>query len=211
MPTSLRARTAVGLLFLATVGCARGTTATVPAAAGVEHVVAVVPDPQKRSGVLLLQWDGELGSLGDRMALLDDTGYHGLIRTRARSTVDCDHCPGPLVEAVLLEGRGPSDVGSIAVGPVAGPLPRARLARSSGDRGRTASWQPVLRIDLEGDGRWDVDEVQRCGHTVASGCSASVCDMICTAIVPSGTVPEPSAMRCRSFVPDVEDCGGGAD
>lgn len=174
----------------------------------IEHIVAVQPDPGQRAGVVLLQFHGEVHRMGDLFAVLDENGYRGLVRTRRQASIDCDHCPGPLVEAELEAGQGPAAVGAVAVGPVQGPSPKARLGRGARGRSPTAAWQPTLQVDLDGDGRWDWVEAERCGHSVQSGCagSAEVCDMFCTGVARAGKEPDAASMHCRSVVPDLTDC-----
>jgi hypothetical protein len=174
----------------------------------IEHIVAVQPDPGQRAGILLLQFHGELLRTGDLFAVLDENGYRGLVRTRRHASMDCDHCPGPLVEAELESGQGPKSVGTIAVGPVEGALPKARIERVARGAAPSATWRPTLQVDLDGDGKWDWVEVERCGHAVPTSCAGSgeVCDMFCTAVARAGKEPDPALMRCRSVVPDLEDC-----
>ncbi len=174
----------------------------------IEHIVAVQPDPGQRAGVVLLQFHGEVHRTGDLFVVLDENGYRGMVRTRRQASVDCDHCPGPLIEAELEAGQGPAAVGAVAVGPVQGPAPKARLGRVTRGRAPTATWQPTLQVDLDGDGRWDWTEAERCGHSVPSGCAGSVevCDMFCTGVAPAGKEPDAATMRCRSVVPDLTDC-----
>jgi hypothetical protein len=172
-------------------------------------MVAVDRDPQNRTGHVLLRWDGDYDGTRARYALIDVTGYRGLVENRGRSDVDCDHCPGPLVDGILMSGPGPRDYGAVAVGPVDGPLPHARM-RQAPPHDLDDTWRPVVQIDLDGDGRWDLESVQRCGHSVRSGCAGEVCDMTCVAVREPGHEPDTKRMQCVSFLPDVEDCPANA-
>ncbi|MBK7584869.1 MAG: hypothetical protein IPI67_32355 [Myxococcales bacterium] len=173
-----------------------------------QRIVAVEADPGKRPGILLLQFQRDMHKTGEVFAVLDESGYRGLVRTRRQASIDCDHCPGPLIEAELVTGPGPSGTGAIAVGPVRGPLPKARLGRVDRKREPGVTWQPTVQVDLDGDGLWDLVEYERCGHSVPSGCSREVCDMFCTGVAARGAEPDPAVMHCRSLVPDLEDCAG---
>jgi hypothetical protein len=170
------------------------------------HVLPVEPDTQQRPGMVLLQWRGPLEAFGESFAVVDESGYRGLVRTERQSTVDCDHCPGPLLDARLMSGAGPSAYGAVAVGPVKGPLPHARVKRSARSKEPGPEWATSLSVDLDGDGRWDYDEMQRCGHYARSGCAGKACDMICSVVTRVGESPDPRGMDCQSFLPDVEDC-----
>jgi len=196
------------LLCSVTLACAVQAPVRPSGPGGVEHVVAVEPDPAQRRGVVLLQFLGEPERMGEQFAVVDEGGYRGLVRAARKSLADCDHCPGPLIEAELLSGQGPSAPGAVALGPVQGPLPKARVGRVPRTRAPTAEWRVTLQVDLDGDGSWDLVEKERCGHSVGSGCAgtANVCDMFCTGVAPAGKDPDPAAMHCRSFVPDLEDC-----
>ena len=174
------------------------------------RIIAVDADPQKRSGHLLLRWEGEYDGRQALYALVDEKGYRGLVESGDRYPIDCDHCPGPLIDGRLDSGRGPSEYGAIAVGPVSGPMPRANMKRVK-PHSLDATWRAITKVDLDGDGRWDLEEVRRCGHTVRSGCTSEVCDMTCTAVTQPGRDPDPKLMQCVSFVPDVDDCAPAGD
>lgn len=184
--------------------------AQVPSTTSGMRIVAVDADPAKRPGHLLLRWEGPYDGEHALYALIDEKGYRGLVQSGDRSTTDCDHCPGPLVDGQLDSGPGPSEYGAIAVGPVDGPMPRANMKRVK-PHALDQTWRAVTKVDLDGDGRWDLEEVRRCGHTVRSGCSDEVCDMTCTAVTPPGHDPDPKLMNCVSFVPDLEDCAPAGD
>lgn len=190
------------LIALAALGC---RPVDVPSSVTGLRIVAVDADPAKRPGHLILRWEGEYDGEHALYALIDERGYRGLVQSGDRAAADCDHCLGPLVEAELDSGPGPTEQGTIAVGPVTGALPRARMKRlNAGALG--AKWQAIVKVDLDGDGRWDMEQVQRCGHVVRSGCSDEVCDMACTAVTQPGKDPDPKSLHCASLTPDVADC-----
>lgn len=190
------------LVFALGAGC---QPARSPSSGSELRIVAVDADPEQRAGRLLLRWEGEYDDSRELFVIVDERGYAGVARVIGRSEADCDHCPGPLLEASLDSGPGPQSHGAVAFGPVGGPLPKARMKRLEAPA-LDATWHPVLRIDRDGDGRWDLEQVRRCGHFVRSGCADEVCDMACSATTSPGQSPDPKAMRCVSFVPDVEDC-----
>lgn len=173
------------------------------------RIFPVEPDQKQRQGVVVLEWRGALEGFGESFAVIDETGYRGLVRTETRSKTDCDHCTGPLVDARLMSGAGPNAFGAVAVGPVGGALPHAKLERAT-DRERPGTeWRTSLRVDLDGDGTWDFRELERCGHYARSGCAGEACDMICSVVTKSNEAPDPREMDCHSFMPDLEDCPAG--
>jgi hypothetical protein len=198
------------LLSLLPLGC--HSSAAGPAEPAIPtrlRVLPVEPDVLRRPGMVVLEWRGALDGFDQSFALLDESGYRGMVRTVSRSKAECDHCGGPLLDARLVSGTGPSALGAVAVGPVAGPLGHAKLERVTSHAPPDEAWRPSLSIDLDGDGSWDFQEMQRCGHYARSGCSGSACDMICTVVARVGQAPDPGEMDCRSFAPDLEDCDAG--
>lgn len=169
------------------------------------RVFAVDPDPDGRDGYVLLRWSGEYDGGHSLYALIDDFGFAGLAETVGRSPRACDHCPGPLVEARVDSGPGPMDSGAVAVGPLDGPLPHARMKRPK-LHPLDEQWRTVLKLDLDGDGRFELQEARRCGHMVPSGCSDEVCDKVCSAVTRPGREPDPQQTLCVSFRPDVRAC-----
>ncbi len=166
-------------------------------------VVSVSPDLAGRADRVLLHWQGEYRDAGRQLAIIDATGYRGLIESAEVSSADCDHCAGPLVEAKLVAGAGPGPA-AVAVGPVAAAVPRARLLPVAPPAELNERWQPSVQVDLDGDGVWDVQQVARCDHWVGTGCRGRACDRQCVAATRRGHLPTDEA--CHSFVPDVEDC-----
>lgn len=187
-------------------GCAGAGSARAPAPSPSRlSVFTVEPDAHPHANAVSLHWRGPLTRFGLTFALIDDGGYRGLVRTVARSKEDCDDCAGPLVDAERIAGPGAVSDSTVAVGPVDGPLPRAKIQRApSASPG--AQWQPALFVDLNGDGRWDFQQMQRCGHYAPSGCSGRVCDVICTGVARIGARPGARDTHCQSFVPDLQDC-----
>lgn len=156
---------------------------------------------------MLLQWRGSFpeSMKGKLFVLIERTGYIGTAIVRGASTLSCDDCPGPLVEAEVTDGQICSSC--TAFGPVASPLPKARWTRFSGFDTEGERWQVLESIDLDGDGKWDLEQVSRCGDKTASGCNKRVCNKLCTGMQRTGQAePMADTVVCSSFVPDVEDC-----
>lgn len=155
---------------------------------------------------MLLAWPGgdEERMNGALFALLDHA-YVGLVRVRGRSAVDCDHCAGTLIEAELVEGR--PCAACTAIGPLSDAPRRAtRVHLADWDR-ESELWVATESIDLDGDGRPEIEEVYRCGHRRPSGCAHSVCDEDRRALRKVGqSEPLQGSVSRRGYLPDVEDC-----
>jgi hypothetical protein len=90
-------------------------------------------------------------------------------------------------------------------GPTRAALPRARVVNHRrpltwfihpGD----PEWVVDRTVDLDGDGRVDLEYRRRCAHTMHSGCSDRVCNRICFAI-------RGRAEYCQDADPEIDDCG----
>jgi hypothetical protein len=150
------------------------------------------------------------GRRGGAFVLADANNYVATA-TIGPHEFECDHCSGPDHDAVLVE-RGVARSGCFtAFGPVAAPFPHARIARIAGVAPASAhavtEWADVERIDVDGDGAFDLALVEQCAEVVPSGCSDHVCHRICTGVRAAGSeVPAAGSVECRRFVPDVADC-----
>jgi hypothetical protein len=145
---------------------------------------------------------GEAITVGELFALVGASSGKGLVRVAGPQPAECDHCVSPRYVTTVLHAAPLSPI--VAVGGVAGSLPRARAERfevASPD----SEWKRELAVDLEGNGSFEVERVVRCDRTAPSGCSDRVCDRICRA---TRTVGDPAvrAQSCAGFIPDVDDC-----
>ena len=154
---------------------------------------------------------------GDLFALVDQIGnrYAGLIRVTGPSTDRfCDDCGGQtFFDAELVEGLVP--LHAVAVGPVSGPLRRARVLPRADDpldfynlavNQFSTAWIATTRLDIDGNGSADLDLVTRCRHAIRAGAYRNGCDQVCEGTRWVGRrEPQPNSVHCYSVVPDVED------
>lgn len=125
----------------------------------------------------------------------------GLVMTIEAEPADCDHCTRPRYATLV---RQPAAEPLVAVGPVARPLPRARVVDTASvepDR----EWRREIAIDLEGDGAVDLEGVVRCERYGPARCGEQACDRVCRGTRTSGET-DVRAVRCRDLILDVEDC-----
>lgn len=187
---------------LAACGAPRAAPHAATAAVGLRIVGAELAD-----GDTLLRWPLGMPVAYGSYALIDDAGYAGTVRVVGPSKIDCDDCGVTLLAVTATDHRHACRAACVAVGPVNATLSRARIAALPGAAREDATWQTTLEVDVDGDGRWDLDAVARCGGTTPSGCSGQVCNRLCTATRVTGRAdPEAATVSCVSFVPDVDDC-----
>jgi hypothetical protein len=150
-------------------------------------------------------------------ALLDEhtNVYAGLVRVLGESNDrECDDCGNRrYYDAERVDGVIPPS--ARAVGPVSGPLRRARITYTRGSYDglyelplhQTATgWVAMVRVDLDGSGGSDLELVARCAHSVQASCRHRACDRICTGTRwASRAEPEPSSLDCVDLLPDVPD------
>jgi hypothetical protein len=183
----------------------------------ISHVMPVA-DPQPPSSSLMVATicteAGDVASAkwpaarerGRLFVLADASGYVATARIGEHER-DCDDCEGPSIDAEIIDRHGVRPPTCfVAVGPVAGPLARARIIDgTAASRPTSTEWTVSKEIDLDGDARADLAVVTRCAHVLPSGCGDSVCDRTCDG-VRIGLVAEVTSVMCRSFVPDIDDC-----
>lgn len=157
-----------------------------------------------------LQWRGEYGreDVGLLFAVVDERGYRALVRTAAEPS-DCDDCAGPRVGIDVVSGSLRGLRHAVALGPVRGPFPRARVLRTSPSNDVPESWAPITEIDLDGDGAADIADVVRCGAFVTEPRGTRACREVCHGVRDrdGNLAPE---RACFGFVPDVDDAYGDA-
>jgi hypothetical protein len=162
-------------------------------------------------GVVTLWGGADYARPGTLFSVMDERGYAGLFR--ATEQHDCDDCMSPVVFlATRVSGRDPPlGASAVGVGPVAGPLPRASVHKLAlGDAESTAgAWHPSLAVDLDGDGRADIELVERCQRSVRVDCAGlrQACSEPCIGARRVGAAStDVSHVRCGLYVPDSEDC-----
>jgi hypothetical protein len=139
----------------------------------------LVTSPGRKTQVL--SGFGERPGVGDHYVIFGPAGYGGSVRVTDREVGDekCmwDACPGYRIIADWTHGptgpswptEQPAVAPVIAVGPVAGPMPHATLPTNDlMDPAPVAKhpkgWLTELEMDLDGDGRVDVQRrSRRCG------------------------------------------------
>ena len=154
---------------------------------------------------------------GDMFALIDahDNRYSGLVRVTGPSLDRfCEDCGGQTYfDAELVEGRIPMH--ALAVGPVSGRLKRARVLPKTGrefdfhnlqiDHFSTG-WIATTRLDLDGNGKADLELVTRCQHAIRTSPYSNGCDHFCDGTRWAGSAePQPSSVHCYGSIPDVRD------
>ncbi|MDX2090393.1 MAG: hypothetical protein SFX73_21225 [Kofleriaceae bacterium] len=175
------------------------------------HVVAAtVAAPTPR-----LRWPQGL-SLGKGVyALVDEAGYVGMVEVVGYASFDCDDCDHRVVDAIWIEHAPERRFGAnprcgqrcLAIGPSGARLPRIRATWMTNVDRDGPTWAATARIDVDGDGAWDLETVERCGGTTASGCRAQVCSRRCAATRRVGELaPTPGTVACHAWIPDLEDC-----
>jgi hypothetical protein len=146
-----------------------------------------------------LNWRGAAPRMPAKFALFTTRGYAGLVRILGFVPKDSE-----LVRAVLLHGKIPTHFR--AIGPVSGPLEKLEMKELEGEFS-SATWQVVLVVDLDGDGRRDYEQVLRCNTYQRSGCNERVCSEICTGTRRVREIePARETIECTSFIPDIHDC-----
>jgi hypothetical protein len=167
----------------------------------------------QRVAELALEEDFEVRDL---FALIDSESlaYAGMVRLLGY----CDHQPehsAPCIDAALVAGRLPERF--IAVGPLSGALKGARMRPLDAARDRVYAdplapgddvfeWQPMLQLDLDGDGTFELEQVIRCVRGTRPGCPHNACEDVCVAVrAANSTEPKPAGARCESLLRDVYD------
>jgi hypothetical protein len=131
--------------------------------------------------------------------LLTTKGYAGLVRILGFLPNDSER-----VRAELLDGKIPAYFH--ALGPVGGALAKLKIQEVEGAL-FPATWRAALVVDLDGDGRHDLEHVLRCNAYQPSGCNDRVCSETCTGTRRVGeSEPARETLDCTSFIPDLEDC-----
>lgn len=193
----LTARLAAGGALLWCTACAAGTAA--PASAGSILLIASGSETEPKTSPPTLSWRGVAPRTGAKFALFTTKGYAGLLHILGFVPNESER-----VRAELLDGKIPTSFR--AIGPVSGPLEKLQMQEIEGSF-FSATWQAALRVDLDGDGRRDHEQVSRCNAYQPSGCSARVCSEICTGTRRVGEgEPARETIDCTRFIPDTEDC-----
>jgi hypothetical protein len=117
--------------------------------------------------------DGDGHSLrdGDRFVVFGSTGYAGVVVASPEPGWSCrDACPEFLRAATWIDGQ-PSGGRAVAVGPTDATFRAGRVQFTGSPDPDTAGseWQTSVSVDLDGDGRSDVEERMRhcgCWHVV---------------------------------------------
>lgn len=182
--------------------------ATPPASLGVSVGIAEVSAMQEDAGwQFRLRWrDGiAIPPTGSLFSILDTAGYKCQVKLLGLSSTDCDHCPGPLLDLQVVEGRCPTS-SSLALGPTALPLRDASYARKDTEP-FPKNWETSLVIDLNGDSKYELMQAIVCDQWLPSGCADQACARICTGLRDTPTsAPRASSISCHAFVPDLDDC-----
>lgn len=165
----------------------------------VPSLIARASQHSPQTGPAGLRWRGPVPKKGELFALIATHGYVGLVRIVGLDAQDSDY-----VRVELVQGSARGNV--VAVGPVSGPLERAKLRELSADLD-SPSWQPTLALDLDGDGTSDLELLGRCRRYAASGCEERVCSEVCVGTRRAGEQnPSPATIECESFLPDIQQC-----
>jgi hypothetical protein len=162
-------------------------------ASGGETIPATSP-PQ-------LNWVGPAPRTGTKVALFTPKGYAGLVRILGLVPNESER-----VRVELLDGEIPGNFQTL--GPVSGALEKLKMQEGEGEgEVYPATWRVALVVDLDGDGRRDLEHVLRCNAYQPSGCNARVCSEVCTGTRRVGeSEPARETIACTSFIPDNEDC-----
>lgn len=188
---------AAGLVFFWCAACATTTAAPAPPNAVLLIASGSETEPKTRPPTLI--WHGAAPRTGSTFALIASKGYAGLVRI-----LEFVPNESKRVRVELLDGKIPANFR--AVGPVGGPLEKLKMREVEGTV-FPATWQAALVVDVDGDGRSDLEHVSRCNAYQRSGCNERVCSEICTGTrrVDEGE-PAPETIDCTSFIPDTVDC-----
>jgi hypothetical protein len=149
---------------------------------------------------------------GSLFAVIDEAGYAGMIRLTREQEGPCSHCPGPEVYADLVSGRGPSkrdESRAVAIGPIDHPPTHATYRIFNRDllHATSSDWQVVRSVDLDGDGRPDLEDVARCKRWFSSACVARQCIETCSGTRTSEPSPgEVKDVDCGDGIWDFPDC-----
>lgn len=100
-----------------------------------------------------------------RYALVDDAGVLGVVEVTGEVTEnECDHCPTHRFHVRAPSMRSPA-THVVAVGPLAEPLPNARVIFATTEwwdaKSSDGSWVRELEVDLDGDGAADLARYAR--------------------------------------------------
>jgi len=188
---------AAGVAFLWCAACA--TTTAPPSAPNSVLLIASGGETIPATNPPTLNWQGHAPQTGAKFALFTTEGYAGLVRILGLVPNESER-----VQVELLDGRIPGNFQTL--GPVSGALEKLKVQEVEGEV-YPATWRAALVVDLDGDGRRDLERVLRCNAYQPSGCNDRVCSEICTGTRRVGeSEPAPQTMNCSSFIPDADDC-----
>lgn len=145
-----------------------------------------------------------------RYSVVDAEGYVGTAEIEQKAVGDVDDGPpGAAIWALrwveqvrpLSRRKGVRD--PTVVGPTTTPFMNARVHLGDGpDWRKTSTWQPATSVDLDGDGRVDLEEVVRCSHFI-DNCGTPLCDAQAMAFRRGSAVTRETSGH---FIPDALDC-----
>ncbi|MEO8706999.1 MAG: hypothetical protein ABI867_43630 [Kofleriaceae bacterium] len=153
---------------------------TIPYTADMLASIDVFDGLQSSGGEIRIAWPSghKAPAAGTRFVAIDRTGFVAILESGALED-------GQLHTRALTELR-PCHRCTV-VGPTRAALPHGRVLHHlrpltwfihPGD----PEWTVNRTIDLDGDGRVDLEQRRRCAATTHSGCSDRICERVCFAI-----------------------------
>jgi hypothetical protein len=181
------------LLLCLIVSCAPARS---PSLAALDDVCTVAATSES-AAVQLLSERAPGPRVGSLYGVVDDEGWVGLVKVTADPGADYDDGPEAhrVARYVTTTARSARQI-AYAFGPIDGPFPNAKLITPSHISRDHSREQPEvdLAIDLDGDGKQDLEQRLRCVKMAGSGCAES-----CRAVfVRGGDTWRLASERCGS-------------